>query len=265
MAQRHPPPITKETSNHVAWSETKDGEVVEIRYAEDISGPNRGFIDNETSVWINDEKVGYLTSTYVPMEKYVEYNPTIWNFANNFSGWCLGISSFLLDSTDSINPFTFDQDRFNSFAKTTLHYLGVGDFSLSDKVFTQEEFEAIAKKSRKYKDLVKEEKKFKDFQIDSPYVGYISTRENEHRGVLSNNQGRGLGVLLYIATAKIYDEKGLQFRSSSLQQPRAKRIWEKFEELGWAIPVRERLVMQPKQLPSLDGINEVFRKPGLNR
>ena len=245
--------VTYDMCEHVGWSETKDGVTVEVRFAEDVSPENRGFIDNETSVWIEKEKVGYLISTYVPKDKFQKFNPTIWNFASNFSGWSLGLRNFTSEQ-DVSNPYDLNEKEFDRFAKNTLHYLQVGDFSLSDKIFNKKEFYTLSKKSRKYKHLMEEEKKFKDFQVDSPYVGYIATRRNESRGVFNDNEGRGLGIILYLATAEIYSKKNLDFHSSSLQQPRAKELWDKFTQLGWTKNNGNRIAFNEKCLPD-------FRKP----
>lgn len=249
--------VTYNMCEHIGWSETKDGARVEVKYAEDVSPENRGFIDNETSVWIDEEKVGYLISTYVPNDNFTFFNPTIWNFASNFSGWGLGLNNFS-DNLEITNPYDLSEEKFDGFAKTALHYLQVGDFSMSEKVFSKKEFDSLAKKSRRYKKLVEDEKKFKDFHVDSPYVGYISTRRNANRGVLSDNEGRGLGIILYLATAEIYSKKGLDFHSSSLQQQRAKEIWDKFQDLGWTKNKNGRIAFNTKCLPDFRFPEDIY-------
>lgn len=249
-------PVGITESYHLAWSKDKTGADVELRFCQDMESENRGFISHEASAWIDNKKAGYLLVSYVPKDRFKEFNPTIWNYATHFTGKLMVPFDYR-----SHDPFKLPQEEYEKFVSSAINYIAPLN-TATDPTFLHDRkaFSNYLKSFRRYKELVKDRKDFINKLVDNPYVDFISTRTNERRGLMSDYMGRGIAPLLYIATAKEMDKMGLHLRSSSLQQPRAAEIWNKFSELGWTEPHGKTLKLKADVLPEISDHEAIFRQ-----
>lgn len=242
----------------------KDGSVVSFRLVEDVASPNRGFVDDEISAWIDGKKVGFLIGSYIPSTLYKTYNPTIWNYANNWRGNLFVADPDLRDKPVAketapfprppINPDHLEPEKFRIFAKNAFWILCNNQYP-EPKLLEKDEFYKFVRKRPEYKELVRAERDFCARNIDQPEVAFISTEPSKHKAVTSDNTGRGIGRLLYVAAAKAYASKGLSLRASTLQRAEPAHLWKCFVSAGWAEMVETRLRLLPERLPDLDDVH----------
>lgn len=237
-----------------------DGTEVCIYNAFDTELFNRGYVCDELSVWNGDTKLGYLKSAYIDASEFKKFNPTIWHYMNNFGGMCCNLNTF---SEDVDNLMTMPEEKFQSFASSICQY----SLSWGEANKKENRYEAFAgdrsaflekmSKTRYAKNAIKKRQEHIKRVVDKPFVDYIQTGENTYQGVNQDSQGRGLGFLMYIASANLYKGLGKQFYSSSIQSDKAKKMWEGFHKSGWAIPYKSnnshniRYKMDYKNLPTL--------------
>lgn len=217
-------------STSVGTSISNDGYEVDIRWAENIEKENRGFISNEMSVWIDGIHCGYLRVGFVPSENLKIFMPTVFHYMSSFGGSYFPELFTERDTFGKAIPFSdLPPEIFLKFSKNIAFLFRVDDVSWS----TYEEMLTKLKKNTKYIDMLKEFKEFKQFHLDRPHVDYICTKQNTHNGILQNNNGRGLGLILYSATAHKLAEMNFLLHGSGIQSEDARKMWTKFETCGW--------------------------------
>ena len=218
---------------HIGTGQDRSGSLIDVFWQTDFDRPNRGFIAHRATAWRGDACLGYLRADYVGAEAYKAHNPTVWTHFTNFGGMCSGLR-------DGQDPRYLTGEAAANFRKNALHAL---------KLYNHEDpgsyaaFEAIAKKTSRFKELMKSRKDFFAFHLEKPYVGYVDVGQNERSPFITeDSRGQGVGKILYCATAVALDRMGLPFHASGLQQPEATALWTRMTELGWTedVPVGER-------------------------
>lgn len=144
---------------------------------------------DELRLYKDDELVGYLKTKYTTLD----------------------IAKELLKKDYSI----LDKSRYTKEEKQ--QYL-----SSKNIAYTPDNFDIIFKLNVKIvkSDLEKLEKEFKIFNK-------IATID--YSNVKDDYQGLGIGTQMYLKIAEHYDQKGISFRSSSLQSNKARGLWERIK------------------------------------
>lgn len=230
----------------IGWGRDNAGRDVRIDWETNTDRPNRGYICHQATAWHDDEFQGFLRVAYVDREEYDRHNPTVWDHFRNFSGMCLPFRGE--------DPRALRGEKAAEFYRSTLHYLGLRNAAAPP---TYEEFEAQARATRRYQDLMRQREEFFEFHLGKPYVDYadVSGRNLRHftEGA-PDRRGEGVGKLLYFGTAHALADTGLPFHSSGIQSDDARGIWARFGEMGLIseVPIvkdRRRLRLNADRIP----------------
>jgi hypothetical protein len=214
-----------------------DKRVLQFYVSENIEEPNRGYVCDEISVWEANKKLGYLRTAYLCKNEFTKYNPTIWHYLNNFCGFCSVLNTF----GDPDDIFSMSDDKFKKLSESIKTY-ALGFSEQNDERYQLKNF---PDRNSFLKEMEKTEyakngkcKRTEHLKrvLDKPFVDFIQTGENKHKGVYDDNKGKGLGFLLYLATSDYYRSEQKPFYSSSLQSTEAERMWKRFAECDWVIP-----------------------------
>lgn len=237
----------------------KTGRMVEAFIEKDVEGENRGFVTHRVSAWVEDLFLGHVDIAYVDKDAYAEHNPTEFHHMSNFGGHGHTKKHVLISqSPPSYETYPIDitadgdEDALEARKSVIHHLVGWGSEKHHETITRYEDFLKLARSTRRYKENMGKIKEFMSFHFENPYVGYSMVRDSDHKGIVEDSRGKGVGTLLYAACAHAMRADGLSFSASSLRSPEADRLWAGFEEKGWTEPSekgdRTRLVSE--RIPS---------------
>lgn len=227
-----------ETTTFFARARTRNGTPVELRWQDDVSQPNRGFVDCEMSAWIPGSggglaRAGFLLSSQVTRAALDIYQPTVWHYAMNICGHHIDHIHDNTRDRRAIHPEALDRDAFSAFSASVQCTLsgnpnsrdpGYRDYAqMMEDIRHQDAFLRLNMKWFR----------FLHHHLEKPHVAYISTARSAANDMLHDNRGRGIALLLYTATAKYLHKTGLSLHASDIQSDKARRIWSLFDEMGW--------------------------------
>lgn len=248
MARRIIP--TLETSTSVASAVSKDGALVDVRWAEDIEGSNnRGFVSHEMSAWVGGQRCGYLRVGFVSSANLEIFLPTPFHYLSSFGGgyWPMLFQEFF---GRAIQLYELSDEARAEFVKKVQF-----EFRLGDKTWeTYEQLQKLLAKNHRWISLLAEFEKFKAFHLGRPLVDYINTRRSTVNGVNEDNRGRGIGFILYMETARHLATMGLRLHASGCQSEEAAAMWRSFSDLTQKDG--DRRFIDPSRLPKKIVLNE---------
>lgn len=247
---------TRATSRLVATARARDGAAIELRWAEGIETPNCGFVAHELSAWDAGARVGYLRTGFVPKANLETYLPTVWHHVASFGGSYLG-ALFDTHFGPAIHPDGLDPEAFAAFRTHACRVIGADDRGWTD-------YAAMMRALKRHPGLRERETRFaafRAFHLDRPLVDYVSTRRSEANGVLADNSGRGIGLMLYAGAVQILAGKSLRLHASGLQSDSARRLWSLFAARGWSRLHEGRVVLDPAATPAPDDILAAVAMP----
>lgn len=215
---------------------TKDGRPIEMFYNTNVEGPNRGYICDEITAYVEGEVAGFLKVQNIPASILAKFYPS---GALNHACQNRGISIFpySVNEESPVDIKTADMDILNGLASYLQEY---GHVPRRDSFHSRDDFnhwfKTDLKKSRWYKDQVDDFKKFCDFNVDKPFVAYTSTRRPK-RGLSEKSfEGMGVAKAMYIAMALELERQGLTLRRSETLFSGATHLWKRFELLALMVP-----------------------------
>lgn len=223
--------------------QTKDGADLSFVFIHDSERENRGFVVDRLEAFTGDERVGYIKAMYVGSDRVGHFYPSVLNYITQIGG-----SSVLPWNNATIDPAKASPTEFAKIVDGLHSYSFVRsrpeepitNYKDLKKWIAQE-----AKINRKLQNATKDFQSFLARTVDRPIVDFVNTYFNEHNGVKIDNQGRGIGTALYQVMAIELDKRGMTLRSSTLQSPKAQRIWNTFQAKGWTKMDGDRLALDP--------------------
>ena len=222
---------TRDSTRHFAHVFTRDHAQIELRWADDISPPNRSFINAEMSAWDGTERLGYLRTRRITQDSRALYHPTIWHYASTLEGTHL--PHIEGNDTPGIHPTALCADAFAEFSIRAQSLLKRRINYSPDPFADYATMMAHLEKTDEFRDLRMRQFRFHAYHLGKPVVDYINTQESPYNGVSRDNSGRGIAILLYAACAIAHARNGERLHASFCQMQRARRIWDLFDALGW--------------------------------
>ena len=188
--------------------------MLEIKKVLDFSGDNnRGWIDHRVEAWLDGNKVGHLTISYITPERLSNHYPDgAIDYAGHIGG---GPSRPAKGITKEYVALLYWHHNQESWQAASAMLAGLKRLDEAHSL----EFYKNVLIPRYNKEYGKKFQEFIEYWVDYPIVSYISV-DREHRG-------KGLGKRLYVEGGRLmHREFGLDLHSSTLQSESAEKVWE---------------------------------------
>lgn len=228
---------------------TKHGQQIRLeRHADTEGDDNRGWQVDEVRAFVGDIQVGYLKMSYIPLERYKRYYPSIFNYLDQVGGWSGLMGDFKNRAADW---HTFDDDRLKKLIKNVEWRGFHNDYSRKPEELDHDHKTLVQWAARLEAQLLagrygEQFKQFRKSHVNKPLVDYIRvakggrddavTRRDQDKlgGPNSsiNYRKKGIGRAMYLEGAQWLKEQGMVLRASSLQQPEAAAAWMSFKRDG---------------------------------
>jgi GNAT superfamily N-acetyltransferase len=182
---------------------------------ENVEPENRGWVVDKITAEHLGEKVGYLKIEYIPQVEYDRWYPHALDYMVHIHGWCCGQRG----APDVIATMTLDKFKSLAWYCWKKEYPELTEGSELDHLVQQLESEV----KERYSDKIAT---FKKQQVDNPKVAWVKVDVKHRR--------KGVATALYLEASKWMKEKGLTFRSSTIQSKSAIKLWESFVAQGIA-------------------------------
>ena len=243
---RHDPPENRVVEKSTLRS-LKDGTTVRLDFVTNIEHMDKHCYQSDgVEAYINGKKSGYIKFDYSLMRWFNEY-PTNYHIRSQWSG-----TSFIypMEMTDTYDTVSFD--RLVSWAKNAIHYFRYAPkitkaHPICDALIAYPPVDVSERRaeivamlmaldaSEYMKEALESPVRSIQFFMNKPFVAHSNVSENKYQGVMSDNRGRGLGMLLYREAANWIIETGIGpgLYASTNQTDEAALIWQVLEERGW--------------------------------
>lgn len=234
---------------------TPKGAHIKFQYEPIAEHLKAGFVSDHLNAFENGKKVGYLKIDRIDEELFKKECPDIWAYQQEYEG-----KHMFSDASQPISKKPFDELvralRSGFMAYHITYWAKELKWKESDiKTLNDiaQQYDTPTSQWLEYDDLVRKffiewintsdgktankRRKEKIQHSTKPFVAYISVEENRHQGLDANNQGRGIGMALYLEGAKWIKDRGLAkgLYASSIQSAHAKAIWDKLEKQGLVV------------------------------
>lgn len=240
----HEDPTLQNRGTLIGGGTDKTGLDIEIYWATDIEGPNRGFVSHRATAWAGDEYFGFVRVGYVDTQAYAHRTPTIWNYAASFDG--LGAGYFPFWGQDEVKaPLDLPETKRIAYQQHMLSRAGCKD---PERVRSFAEFEAEMLPTRVFKRMVADQGEMLETFENIPVVGYAQTCDITRR---ISHAGRGIGKILYAGAAHALKDMGLSLYGSTVQDKSAIGLWDRLVDLGWAETMLVGGKVRPRLNPDL--------------
>lgn len=197
-----------------------------------VRDDRRPYLDAHVEAHHEGKLIGYVKFEWVSSLRFDELLPTVWHYAGELSGWCLGLEP---DSDMS------DPEVIYELWKRVRNYSHWRPYD-SHPDISAEEMMIDLEKMGKRKGLYR---KFEDFKtsMDYVYVGYSKVEDGDRwpkeHGV--NYQRQGIGLTLYkLAAMWLAINMETSLHSSTLIKPCAMGVWQKMIDLGYPVTTCRR-------------------------
>ena len=204
-----------------AGYETKDHEPIEFKVTPDNEGDNnRGWQVDKVEAFLGGKPVGYLNMSYIPVERFKRYYPSILEYLGEING----IGAFtkyskykdLSDLRTRVRALLDYHDRYpgaGGVGLTGPEDPKIDDLSVTELKSLRKDLEAplVEKYGRGFK-------AFKAFMVDKPIVDFIRVGDEYQR--------RGVATALYDYGAHYLSQKGMKLYASGLQSKEAQAAWD---------------------------------------
>ncbi len=218
---------------------TKDGLPIDLYYNTNVEFPNRGYVCDEITAFVDGKTAGYLKVQNIPASNIPIFYPSgPLSYAFHIVGQ--SIFPYDIESQSPIDIKTASLDILNSTLRRLQDYSVrtelPRDFQFSSRDEFDHWFKKVLMKSHWYKDTEKGFKRFCEFNVDKPFVAYASTRR-PNRGLEEESfEGRGVARAMYIAMALELEKQGLMLRRSATLFAGAVRLWKSFQRDDVTVP-----------------------------
>lgn len=222
---------------------TKHGQPIRLERHSDTEGDkNRGWQVDEVRAYVNGVTVGYLKMSYIPLERFKRYYPSIFNYLDQIAGWA-GLYPW---ENRGMRWQDMTDDQLKKLIKHIefrFHHQDYSDYDGRSKALNVDRPILEQWAARLEAQLMKSVhgEKFKGFRkthVNKPLVDYIRVsngKEGDTRKFVDDGidyRKRGIGRALYMEGAQWLKEQGMVLRASSLQQPEAAAAWMSFKREG---------------------------------
>jgi len=189
----------------------------------------RPYLEGRAEAWDGPNRVGYVKWECLSSEYLNICFPTIWHYANEMTGWCLGINR----ESDLSDQQTLDRVIRGVCAYSwSLRDVDVSTLTLQEKwSFLERHSGDLAERFKEYKK-----------RLDYCFVAFSRVQDGVRifEPDLPNYQRQGIGTRLYKLTAMwLAVHRQTAFHSSSLVSDSAKAVWQKMVDMG--APIYKRL------------------------
>jgi GNAT superfamily N-acetyltransferase len=185
--------------------QTKQKQPITFKMQPDSEPPNRGWVVDKLTAYVDGQEAGYLKMSYIPKENISKYYPN-------------GVIDFLSEIEGKSSLWKFNE---KPLIKQVDALIGVDSWhrpndleQKSEEELLQMKQELLVQINEKYNKRFKE---FLKFKVDKPIVDYIDVDESQQRN--------RIGTALYIAGAQWLAKKGLKLYASTLQSNKAEGAW----------------------------------------
>ena len=169
-----------------------------------------------------ERRVGYLNFEWISSQHFDQTLPTIWHYASEFTGWCLGI-----EPNDDVRDPKITARVLKSACRYSYEHLNLD----VDTLTYDQQQRLLDKLSLSIKPRFE---KFKE-SIDWVYVGYsrVDNGERWPEGDTKSYRRQGIGTRLYhLAAMWLAVHRNTALHSSTLISDEAKGLWDKLEATG---------------------------------
>lgn len=255
----------------------RDGSEVTFSYRENDQILKPGCRCDAVRAFIDGKQVGYLKFDYTTKALLSAECPTLWAWANDYSGFCGGRSvgkPYGDQTVDELFGLLYSVKSYLRYVQlpegTTPRQRDIwehmGDSQHSEMKASISELDRAPmvalltklEKSKAAKAIYGAAKTKYLRHHSKPFVAFSNTEDNLHARhdadlIMTNNQGRGLGSLLYRATSQWIAERGLAkgLYASGNRSDSALSLWGVFEHRGWVTKDSGRMYLDPAKFPPL--------------
>ncbi len=226
---------------------TKHGQQIRLERHPDTEGDdNRGWQVDEVRAYVGDTQVGYLKMSYIPLERYKRYYPSIFNYLDQIAGW-----SGIMGKDRAADWRTFDEVRLKALIKNVEWRAFHNDYSMRPEELNHDRKTLVQWAARLEAKLLTgryggQFKQFRKSHVNKPLVDYIRVAKGDSHDAMTrrdqdklggpnssiNYRKKGIGRAMYLEGARWLKEQGMVLRASSLQQPEAAAAWMAFKREG---------------------------------
>ena len=205
---------------------------IDISVEEDIEGDdNRGWRVDKVSAVHDGNEIGYLKMAYITKERFADHYPTIFNWLDQIKGhiiiprplnhedpeWSTAQKRHYMEfNVEEIRRF-ISSIRQLSYSRQVNENLSNCDLETLQALATVAEVEAI-------KQFGGEFKKFRQQYVNKPVDDFVR--------VESQYQRHGIAETMYRVAVKYLNERGMHLYLSTLRQPAATALADKFRAAG---------------------------------
>ena len=192
----------------------------------------RPYLDAAAEAYHLDKRIGYVKFEWVSSLLIDEMLPTVWHYADEMTGWCLGIEPDSDMSDPDVIRKLWKSVRNYSHWRPPEHPENVSMGEMTEELVT------LTKRKGLYR-------KFEDFKtsVDYIYVGYSKVEDGYRLGQPNDTswQRQGIGSTLYkLAAMWLAVNMKTSLHSSTLIKPCAIGVWKKMVGLGYPITTVRR-------------------------
>ena len=205
---------------------------VEIEVIDDVEGDrNRGWRIDQVSVKHGGEEIGYLKMAYIEKDRFANYYPTIFNWLDQIKGQIImprpdDYTSISWDDARKRHYRDFSTSELKGFLKRMAVYRFQSGKSRNIDTHDHDTLMTLAEKAEAEmaERYGREFKKFKTYYCMKPIDDFVRVNKDYQR--------HGIAELMYRVAVKYLEERGMHLYLSTIRQPAAEALAEKFRTMG---------------------------------